>query len=93
MDAGPGTCPHCYQPLPDPKPIVAHHGLEVRGLLRAIELTEDDFIIATIGALRVVYRADEEVQLRPFLGQRIGTIMIDQTLRVRGLARDGGMQA
>jgi hypothetical protein len=85
MDAGPGTCPHCFQRMPDPKPLIAHDGLEVRGLLRAIEPAEDGFIIATIGALRVVFKADKEAQLRPHLGQRIETLMIDRTLHVRGL--------
>ena len=80
----PKTCPHCFQPLPDPKPLIAHDGLEVQGLLRAIELADDGYLIATIGALRVVYGADKEAQLRPLLGQRIASIMNDKKLIVMG---------
>lgn len=82
MDACPGTCPHCFQSMPDPKPLIAHDGLEVRGLLRAIETTEDGFIIATIGPCRVVYSADKEAQLRPLLGQQIASIMDREKLIV-----------
>jgi len=79
----PKTCPHCFQPLPDPKPLIAHDGLEVQGLLRAIELADDGYLIATIGALRVVYSADKEVQLRPLLGQQIASIMNGKKLIVK----------
>ncbi|MCX6669010.1 MAG: hypothetical protein NTV25_04270 [Methanothrix sp.] len=68
--------------MPDPKPLIAHDGLEVRGLLRAIETTEDGFIIATIGPCRVVYSADKEAQLRPLLGQQIASIMDREKLIV-----------
>jgi hypothetical protein len=93
MGAGPGICPHCYQSLPDPKPLIAHDGLEVQGLLRAIEPAEDnpDFIIATIGALRVVYSADKEKQLRPLWGQQIASIMNGKKLVV--MRREGWMRA
>ena len=84
--ASPGTCPHCFQRLPDPKPIVAHHGQEVMGLLRALEADEGgEFIITTIGALRVAFKPDKEAQLRPYMGQRIGTHMVDETLHIKEL--------
>lgn len=82
--SSPKTCTHCYQLLPDPKPLIAHDGLEVQGLLRALEPTEDGYIIATIGALRVVYSADKEEQFRPFLGQQIASIMDRKKLIVMG---------